>query len=232
MAAAQYLFDNHDFKYILPAVFSQDPAEKFFGQARQRSGGNFYIDILDVIAAGKVQQMHQLVKYDGIPESSRQKKASCTVCQQDLLQEDIDLIQELDIADTQILLEKSDIMKQKVVYLAGYLVHKYGDPDVDEDEEVPSEFISELSRGGLNVPTFTTVYFVHNAINLYNTLDLSRKSCCKYFRKLLSFINAPLAQNEKACKSLTNILFKAYVLDVSDNEKKKGCLRRKEKLSD
>ena len=90
MAAAQYLFDNHDFKYILPAVFSQDPAEKFFGQARQRSGGNFYIDILDVIAAGKVQQMHQLVKYDGIPESSRQKKASCTVCQQDLLQEDID----------------------------------------------------------------------------------------------------------------------------------------------
>ena len=78
------------------------------------------------------------------------------------------MIQELDIADTEILLEKSDIMKQKVVYLAGYLVHKYGDPDVNEDEEVPSEFISELSRGGLNVPTFTTVYFVHNAINLYN----------------------------------------------------------------
>ena len=33
IAAAQYLFDNHDYQYILPAVFSQDPVEKFFGQA-------------------------------------------------------------------------------------------------------------------------------------------------------------------------------------------------------
>ena len=123
-------------------------------------------------------------------------------------------------------------MKQKVVYLAGYLVDKFGEPDINEDEEVPCEFISELSRGGLHLPTFTEVYFVHNTINLYNELDLNRKSCCKYFQKLLSFIDAPLAQNDKACKSLTNILFKAHALDVSDIEKQKGCLRRREKLSD
>ena len=122
-------------------------------------------------------------------------------------------------------------MKQKVVYLAGYLVHKYREPDVNEDEEVPCEFITELSRGGLSVPTFTTVYFVHNAINLYNLLDSCRKSCCEYFQKLLSFIDAPFAQNERACKSITNILFKSYALHVDDNEKQKGCLRRKEKLS-
>ena len=82
-------------------------------------GGNFYI--ADVIAAGKVQQMHQLVKYDVIPESSSQKSVECSVCQQDILPEDIDLVHELDIIETQTLLETSDILKQKVVYLVGFL---------------------------------------------------------------------------------------------------------------
>ena len=232
ITAAQYLMNNHGFQYVLPAVFSQDPAEIFFGQARQRSGGNFYIDIVDVRAAGKVQQMHQLVKHDAIPESRRKTDASCTICEKDLLQEDIDIIQELDIAETQNLLESSDIMKHKVVFIAGYLVHKHGELNVYEDEEVPCEFISELSRGGLKVPTLTTVYFVHNAINLHNKMELNRKSCRKYFQKLLFFVDAPMAINDKACKSLTNILFKAYALDIGDTEKKKGCLRRKEKKSD
>ena len=33
------------FQYILPSIFSQDPLEKCLGQARQRCGGNYYIDI-------------------------------------------------------------------------------------------------------------------------------------------------------------------------------------------
>ena len=88
-----------------------------------------------------------------------------------------------------------------------------------------------LCGGGLHVPTLFTVYFVHCAINLHNKLGKPRQNCCKYFRNLLSYIDAPLAQNYKACKSLTNILFKAYTLDVCDTEKQIGCLRRKEKLS-
>ena len=42
--AAKYLIKEHSFKYVLPA-------EKSFGQARQRKGGNFYIDVSDVVAA-------------------------------------------------------------------------------------------------------------------------------------------------------------------------------------
>ena len=41
IAAATYLLAHHHFEFVLPAVFSQDPLEKFFGQARQRHGGNF-----------------------------------------------------------------------------------------------------------------------------------------------------------------------------------------------
>ena len=38
-----------------------------------------------------------------------------------------------------------------------------------------------------------------------------------------------MAENNIACKSLTNILFKAYCVNVCDTEKQMGCLRRKEK---
>ena len=69
--ASEHLLENHDFQYILPAVFSQDPVEKFFGYARQRCGGSFYIDILDVVAVTKIHQMHQLVKYGIVPENLR-----------------------------------------------------------------------------------------------------------------------------------------------------------------
>jgi len=64
IAASTDLLTNHHFRYVLPAIFSQDPLEKFFGQARQRFGGNFYIDIGDFLAAAKVQRLLQLYIYD------------------------------------------------------------------------------------------------------------------------------------------------------------------------
>lgn len=78
IAAATKLLSDYHFSYVLPAVFSQDPLEKFFGQARQRFGGNFYIDICDVIAAAKVQRLHQLLKLDIIPKYDAQR--TCTSC--------------------------------------------------------------------------------------------------------------------------------------------------------
>ena len=50
IAASKYLIANHNFEYILSAVFSQNPLEKFFEQGRQHNSGNFSIDIVDVIA--------------------------------------------------------------------------------------------------------------------------------------------------------------------------------------
>ena len=57
------------------------------------------------------------------------------------------------------------------------------------------------------------------------------KKCFTYFQKLLSFIDSLMRENDMACKSLTNMLFKAYCVNVCDTEKQMGCLRRKEKLS-
>ena len=49
--AANYLLTEMKFNYVLPSIFAEEVLEKFFGIARQRCGGNFYIDIVDIMAA-------------------------------------------------------------------------------------------------------------------------------------------------------------------------------------
>ena len=49
--AAEWLLTQHNFTYVLPGVFANVALEKFFGQARQRNGGDFYIDIVNIKAA-------------------------------------------------------------------------------------------------------------------------------------------------------------------------------------
>ena len=99
----------------------------------------------------------------------------------------------------------------------------------DEDgNEVSSEFLDNLNRGGLSVPTMSTVFFVHNAYNLH---DQAKMRCRFHFAELLSFVDVPLAGSKAACTTLANILLKAHVLNVSDKEKSLGCLKRQDKLS-
>ena len=43
IATATELLTVHHFRYVLPAVFTQEFLEKFFGQARQQYGGNFIL---------------------------------------------------------------------------------------------------------------------------------------------------------------------------------------------
>ena len=43
--------------------------------------------------------------------------------------------------------------------------------------------------------------------------------CRFHFAELLSFVEAPLVGSKAACTTLANILLKAHVLNVSDEEK-------------
>ena len=229
--AAKMLLNTYKFEYVLSAVFSQNPLEKFFGQTRQRCGGNFYIDIGDVIAAAKAQHLHQLLKFEIIPEGET-CIVDCVLCHSVADVCDLEIIDEISVKDTEILIESNDTVKQKVVYLGGFLAHKLNQPDVDISEDVTCDFLNELNRGRLHVPTLTTVYFVHSSIHLYEKLDDSTKHCAEYFRNLLSHIDAPLSENNAACRTLSNLVFKARVIAASDRENVLGCLRRKEKLAE
>ena len=93
-----FLFENYSFSYILSAIFFLDPLEKLFGQARQRCGGNFYIDIADILVVMRMQILHQLLKRDLLPDPcSTVRYPSCTL---ESTFEDIDVLQSLHFSAT------------------------------------------------------------------------------------------------------------------------------------
>jgi hypothetical protein len=235
IAAATKLLTDHHFQYVLPAVFSQDPLEKFFGQARQRFGGNFYIDIGDVLAAAKVQRLHQLMKLDIVPNDDAQR--TCISCTATPDEEDLELLQDLTTDDTENLIESDDSLKHKIIFIGGFLTRKYeptpaSDDDDDDAQEphVSSEFTQQLDRGGLSIPKLSTAYFVHSAVHILSKLSPPKSGCRQYLARLLSSVDAPLSDNVMACRSVVNVLLKAHVLHHSDREQELGCLRRREKL--
>ena len=234
IAAATELLTDHHFHYVLPAVFSQDPLEKFFGQARQRYGGNFYIDIVDVVAAAKVQRLHQLLKLDIIPKDDAQR--TCSSCTAIPNEQDLEILQDITTDDTQNLIESDDTLKHKVIFVAGFLTRKYDrqlasdDDDDAQEPRVSSEFTNELNRGGLSVPKLSTVYFVHTAVHIISKLSPPKSGCRQYLTSLLSSVDTPLSNNVMACRTVANVLLKAHVLHHSDREQELGCLRRREKL--
>ena len=234
IAAATELLIDHHFSYVLPAVFSQDPLEKFFGQARQRFGGNFYIDISDVLAAVKVQRLHQLLKLDIIPKDDT--KRTCGNCTATPDEQDLEMLQDVTTDDTVNLIQSADSLKHKVIFVAGFLTRKYdkhsGSENSDDAEEltVCSEFTQQLDRGGLSVPKLSTVYFVHSAVHIISKLSPPKAGCRKYVATLLSHVDAPIANNIMACRTVVNVLLKAHVIHQSDREQELGCLRRREKL--
>ena len=110
-------------------------------------------------------------------------------------------------------------------------MRRFGTEHIDEADDEPnvtSDFIKELDRGGLTIPTLATVFFVHSANHLISSIDCCKKNCCSYCSRLISVIEAPMAGNLQACRTLVNILVKARVLDASDTEQRLGCLRRQE----
>ena len=75
---------------------------------------------------------------------------------------------ETSIEDTQTLLDSTDTLKHKVVFIVGFLTYKHLGPG--EGDQVSSEFLQELDKGELRVPTLNTTCFVYIAINLIGKL--------------------------------------------------------------
>jgi hypothetical protein len=113
IAASKHILKHHDHDYVLPAVWADEPVEKFFGVTRVRTGGNFYIDIKDVESAAKVQRFHQLMKKDIMPEGCKTMK--CAECSRPLDGGDLDLLNETTMQKTQELLSSDSALKDKVV---------------------------------------------------------------------------------------------------------------------
>ena len=172
--------------------------------------------------------LHQLLKLDLIPDPCATLK--CPSCSENIHPEDIDVVRSLSLENTQELLHSDSEIKHKIIYIAGY-VSKQSEVEDESEECVSSKFLVELNRGGLQIPTMGTVFFVQSGVHAQNTITSPRLRCRNYFIKLLGLIHTPIAEHTVACRTLANILMKAFVNANSDREKSQGCLRRKEKLS-
>ena len=156
IATAEMLLSDHHFQYVLPASFGQDPLEKFFGNARQRCGGNFYIDITDVLAAAKVQRLHQLAQFDLFNQDYKHysKVNIRAICEKTLDDVDLECIADHTIDDTEKFLLSDNTLKHKVIFIAGFMSRKFSSILLDNDDDavdptVSSEYTDELDRGGL-----------------------------------------------------------------------------------
>ena len=106
-------------------------------------------------------------------------------CDTDIDDMDLELLNEINIEETQQLLNSGDTLKHKVVYIAGFLVHKHDQPEVNPEEETSSEFLNKLDRGGSTRPTLNTVFFVHCSVIIHQKIpEETRSNCCKYFKKI------------------------------------------------
>ena len=118
--AATYLLTEKGFDYVLPAIFADEVLEKFFGKVRMRVGGNFYIDIVDVIASAKVTNLHALLKYDVLPVKNNGSNSNCLICQENPYDDDIEFLNDFKLNETQSLLLSDNASKHKIVFIAGH----------------------------------------------------------------------------------------------------------------
>ena len=146
-------------------MFADEVLEKFFGQARQCNGGNFYIDIVDIKAATEIKNLHALLKYESMPH-----KCNNVPCTSNIRIDDYQF--DITVADTKDLVQSNDSIKHKIIFLAGYLEHKFRGKIVEtediDDHHINSDFVTNLNRGGLSVPLLSTVHFVHSVYKLFD----------------------------------------------------------------
>ena len=136
-------------------------------------GGSFYIDIVDGMAAAKMQVLHQLLKLDIVPHKSLSYTYRNST--EDVTPNNINVVQNLMISETQSLLQSIDPMKHKIIYIKGHLSKNYtGD---EATENLSSEFLDELNGGGLSIPTLSTVFFVHSGVRIQTWIQTLQTQC-------------------------------------------------------
>ena len=109
---------------------------------------------MDVIAAVKTVNLDILLK-NHLPRVGN-NECGCLICMDSVNYDDLEVLHENTVQGTQNLLDcDGNILKYKSSYIAEYLVHKYGYTlhNVDHNEGILTEYLTELNRGGIHVST-------------------------------------------------------------------------------
>ena len=73
--------------------------EKFYGQTQQRSEGNLYFDTGDVTAVTKTVNLQNLLNNDQLPV--RNNESGCLICMDLVDDNDLEVLHEYTVQDTQ-----------------------------------------------------------------------------------------------------------------------------------
>ena len=160
IGATYHLLTEMKFSYVLQAIFPDEILKKFFCQSWLKIWGNFHIDIVDITAAAKTDNLHNLLKDDLLLVGNNESGFSS--CMDSVKDDYLEILHEHTVQDTQSLLDcDENTFKHKIVYIAGHLVHKYGKllQNVEDNEDISTKYLTELKQGGLHVPTFINSIF-------------------------------------------------------------------------
>ena len=117
------------------------------------------------------------MKYDSTPQPHSEVPCTCSI---HIEEDQFDFT----ISETEDLVQSNDTIKHEVIFLAGYLEHKFranistAEAEDDDDNLTDSEFLTNLNRGGLTVPLISTVHFFIQFTNclliaIYTAVELT-----------------------------------------------------------
>lgn len=236
---------NHLFQrgltFAILGEFSTDPLERYFGDCRQRAGGNYFISVRHVVEKHRLDRARLLAKCDpdALLESSADAAgtstvhecASCRTFDHKLLAILPALVSDI----------HRDV-KETLVYVAGYVAHKcFGDDDERCDDSrdefrLHKQFFVQINRGGLTVPTDSLVNFMYYVYIVLVSIQERHQFPCqpavtRYCQRICEMYDlVDESRRRNVVRVVTNIMLNNFThsLDVPAASK---CKRKIAKLS-
>ena len=207
--------------------FSTDRLEKAFSKLRQGSGGTYFINVQQVSEKLIIDHTKLVLRlgsdFSDIPS---QAGHNCNLCNRPLSSKESEVFDSLSNLEDKLSMDT----KMGLVYVAGYIVRNCDeetDCDTYEYFEKYGQYLQDLSRGGLSLPSDNVCQWTFLCYILFVSLDLEKYSVCRtslmrYFQDIsvhhsLNFV--------KYSRSLANIFLNNYAKLNTPRSSKEPALK-------
>ena len=214
-------------EFVLTARFQSDPIERRFGQYRQMSGGRFLISEKDINISEKILKIKALIK-EGVEIDSRVLSTEEDPADVAKLMENVE-----ELVGEGNSLQLNDDSRQVSDSVAGYFIHKtehlYRDCCQSQltNEQVNTEYIGQLSRGGLKNPSMPLSTVVSQSFAVLDAsspaIRLSNIPARKAGMKILAkYVNSSFIVCEKHTDDFGRRIFKVVCNCFFNNQRKRS----------
>ena len=229
-AICESLFNDHHYSFVLLGHAQSDPLEQRFGRLRQMSGANFFIGYKQLLEGERRIKIVSLLKHSGI--NVRDLNDITDVSEADDSSEKCETVRIIlsyleSHSPDDLHLESNEL--NLLYFVSGYiakvvsvpkcencrdllLMPNSGVPEIEFDDSV-TEFLRNISRGGLKSPSVYLFSAVSVAYKCFSIIKDSREM----FLLLLNSKNARNCFQEVCCKYLISAEFLSQSDSCADN---------------